>query len=168
MWPARDCCCCCWVASVVSNSVRPLRRQPPRLPRPWDSPGKNTGVGSISFSNAGKWKVKCEVAQLCPTLRDPMDGSLPGSSVHGIFQVLDWGAIAFSMQGSSLQNLQLVQLYIIRTTTQSKNKQKTQTDISPKKTYRCSRGTWKDVQPHWLLEKCKSKLQWVITSQQPE
>ena len=39
-----------------------------------------------------------EVAQLCPTLRDPMDCSLPGSSVHGIFQarVLEWGAIAFS------------------------------------------------------------------------
>ena len=38
-------CCCCWVTSVVSDSVRPHRRQPTRLPRPWDSPGKNTGVG---------------------------------------------------------------------------------------------------------------------------
>ena len=45
-----------------------------------------------------KVKSKSEVAQLCPTLRDPMDCSLPGSSVHGIFQarVLEWGAIAFS------------------------------------------------------------------------
>ena len=53
----RDCCCCCWVASVVSNSVRPHRRQPTRLCRPWDSPGKNTGVGCHLFHN-GKEK-KC-------------------------------------------------------------------------------------------------------------
>ena len=54
-----SCCCCCYVASVVSNSVRPHRRQPTRLPRPWDSPGKNTGVWvAISFSSAWKWKVK--------------------------------------------------------------------------------------------------------------
>ena len=52
------CCFCCQVTSVASNSVRPHRRQPTRLPRPWDSPGKNTGVGCISFSNAWKWKVK--------------------------------------------------------------------------------------------------------------
>ena len=45
-----------------------------------------------------KVKSESEVAQLCPTLRDPMDCSLPGSSVHGIFQarVLEWDAIAFS------------------------------------------------------------------------
>ena len=41
----KRCCCCCWVTSVVSDSVRPHRRQPTRLPCPWDSPGKNTGVG---------------------------------------------------------------------------------------------------------------------------
>ena len=58
---------------------------------------------AISFSNAWKWKVKVksesEVAQSCPTISDPMDCSLPGSSVHGIFQarVLEWGAIAFSL-----------------------------------------------------------------------
>ena len=45
-----------------------------------------------------KVKSKREVAQSCPTLSDPMDYSLPGSSIHGIFQarVLEWGAIAFS------------------------------------------------------------------------
>jgi len=45
-----------------------------------------------------KVKSESEVAQSCPTLGDPMDGSLPGSSIHGIFQakVLEWGAIAFS------------------------------------------------------------------------
>ena len=92
------CCCCCWVASVVSDSVRPHRRQPTRLPRPWDSPGKNTGVGCHFLLQCIKVKSESEVAQLYPTLSDPMDCSLPGSSIHGIFQarVLEWGAIAFS------------------------------------------------------------------------
>ena len=92
-------CCCCYVASVVSDSVRPQRRQPTRLPRPWDSSGKNTGVGCHFLLQCMKVKSASEVAQSCPTLRDPMDCSLPGSSVHGIFQarVLEWGAIAFSI-----------------------------------------------------------------------
>ena len=94
----RCCCCCCQVALVVSNSVRPHRRQPTRLPRPWDSPGKNTGVGCHFLLQCMKVKREREVAQSCPTLSDPMDYSLAGSSIHGIFQarVLEWGAIAFS------------------------------------------------------------------------
>ena len=74
------------------------RRQPTRLPYPWDSPGKNTGVG-CHFLQCMKVKSEREVAQSCPTLSDPMDCRLPGSSVHGIFQarVLEWGAIAFSI-----------------------------------------------------------------------
>ena len=69
------------------------------LPRLWDSPGKNTGVGCHFLLQCMKVKSQSEVAQSCPTLRNPMDGSLPGSSVHGIFQarVLEWGAIAFSL-----------------------------------------------------------------------
>ena len=88
------CCCCCYVASVLSDSVRPRRQQPTRLPHPWDSPGKNTGVGCHFLLQGMKVKSESEVAQLCPTLSDPMDCSLPGSSVHGIFQarVLEWGA----------------------------------------------------------------------------
>ena len=88
----------CQVASVVSNSVRPHRRPPTRLPRPQDSPGTNTGVGCHFLLQCVKVKSEREVAQSCPTLRDPMDCSLPGSSVHGILQarVLEWGAIAFS------------------------------------------------------------------------
>ena len=79
-------------------TVRPHRRQPTRLPRPWDSPGKNTGVGSHFLLQCMKVKSESEVAQSCPTLRDPTDCSLPGSSVHGILQAraLEWGAIAFS------------------------------------------------------------------------
>ena len=82
----------------MSDSVQPHRRQPIRLPRLWDSPGKNTGVGCHFLLQCMKVKSESEVAQLCPTLRNPMDYSLPGSSVHGIFQarVLEWGAITFS------------------------------------------------------------------------
>ena len=77
--------------------MRLQRQQPTRLPRPWDSPGKNTGVGCHFFLQCMKVKSESEVTQLCPTLSDPMDCSLPGSSVHGIFQarVLEWVAIAF-------------------------------------------------------------------------
>ena len=82
----------------MSDSVRPHRQLPTRLPHPWDSAGKNTGVGCHFLLQCMKGKSESEVAQLCPTLRDPMVCSLPGSSVHGIFQarVLEWGAIAFS------------------------------------------------------------------------
>ena len=82
----------------MSDSVRPHRRQPTRLLCPWDSPGKNTGVGCRFLLQCMKVKSESEVTQSCPTLHDPMDCSLPGSSVHGIFQarVLEWDAIAFS------------------------------------------------------------------------
>ena len=81
----------------MSDSVRPHRQQPTRLPCPWDSPGQNTGVGCHFLLQC--MKVKSEAAQSCPTLSDPMDCSLPGSSAHGIFQarVLEWVAIAFSI-----------------------------------------------------------------------
>ena len=83
--------------------MRPHRWQPTRLSRPWDSPGKNTGVGCHFFLQCMKVKSESEVAQLCPTVCDPMDCSPPGSSTQGIFQarVLEWGAIAFSMQSLS-------------------------------------------------------------------
>ena len=78
--------------------MRPHRWQPTRLPRPWDSPAKNTGVGCHFLLQCMKVKSESEVAQSCPTLSDPIDCSLPGSFVHGIFQarVLESGAIAFS------------------------------------------------------------------------
>ena len=81
----------------MSDSVRPRRWKPTRLPRPWDSPGKNTGVGCHFLLPCMKVKSESEVAQSCPTLSNPMDCSPPDSSVHGIFQarVLEWGAIAF-------------------------------------------------------------------------
>ena len=87
------------VTSVVSDSVRPHRWQATRHLCPWDSPGKNTGVGCHFLLQCMKVKSESEVAQSCPILSDPMDWSLRGSSIHGIFQarVLEWGAIAFSV-----------------------------------------------------------------------
>ena len=75
-----------------------------RLPCPWDSPGKNSGVGCHFLLQCMKVKSEREVAQWCLTLSDPMDCSLPGSSIHGIFQarVLEWGAIAFAALLSTL------------------------------------------------------------------
>ena len=75
--------------SFVSNSVRP---------HPWDSPGKNTGVGCHFLLQCIKVKSESEVAQSCLTLHNPRDCSPPGSSIHGVVQarVLEWGAIAFS------------------------------------------------------------------------
>ena len=83
---------------VVSDSVRPHRWQPTRLLHPWDSPGKNTGVGCHFLLQCMKVKRESEVAQSCPTLSDLMNCSLPGSPVPGIFQArtLEWGAISFS------------------------------------------------------------------------
>ena len=90
----------------MSNSVRPQRRQPTRLPRPWDSPGKNTGVGCHFLFQCMKVKSESEVTQACPIPSDPMDYSLPSSSVHGIFQarVLEWGAFAFSKDNELIIN----------------------------------------------------------------
>ena len=82
----------------MSDSVQLHRWQPTRLPRPWDSPGKNTGVGCSFLLQCRKVKNESEVSQSCPTPSDSMDCSPPGSSVYGIFQVrvLELGAIAFS------------------------------------------------------------------------
>ena len=80
----------------------PIDGQPTRLPRPWDSSGKNTGVGCHFLLQCMKVKSESDVAQSCLTLSDPMDWSPPSSSVHGILQarILEWAAISFS-RGSS-------------------------------------------------------------------
>ena len=103
-------CCCCCIASVVSDSVWPHRWQPTRLPRPWDSPSKNTGVGCHFLLQCMTVKSESEVAQSCLPLSDPVDCSPPGSSIHGIFQarVLEWGAIAFSTHALRLEELILL------------------------------------------------------------
>ena len=90
----------------------PHRRQPTRLPHPWDSPGKNTGVGCHFLLQCMKVKSENEVTQSCPTLSDPMDCSPPGSSVHGTFQagVQDWGAIAFSVDWTQILHTHKVKI----------------------------------------------------------
>ena len=104
----------------MSDSVRPQRRQPTRLPCPWDSPGKNTGVGCHFLLQCMKVKSESEVTQSYPTLSDPMDCSPPGSSAHGIFQarVLEWGAIAFSNpkteKGQILRNYLIIFLWRVK------------------------------------------------------
>ena len=101
----------------MSDSVRPHRQQPTRLPRPWDSPGKNTGVGCHFLLQCMKVKSESGVTQSCPTLSDPMDCSPSGSSVHWVFQarVLEWGAIAFSELTQYHQAI-LLQLEIFKKT----------------------------------------------------
>ena len=94
-------CCCCKVTSVLSDSVRPHRRQPARLPYPWDSPGNNTGVGCHFLLQCMKVKSESAVTQSCPTLSDPMDCSLPGSSIHGIFQAEYWSGVPLPSPHSS-------------------------------------------------------------------
>ena len=91
----------------MSDSVRPHRRQPTKLPHPWDSPVKNTGVGCHFLLQCMKVKSESEVTQSCLTLSNPMDCSPLGSSIHGIFQarVLEWGAIAFSVQVTRVRQI---------------------------------------------------------------
>ena len=102
------CCCCSYVTSVVSDSVRPHRRKPTRLLCPWDSSGKNTGVGCHFLLQCMKVKSESEVAQLCQTPSDLMDCSLPGSSVHGIFP---GKSTVVPCQFSSVQSLSRVRLF---------------------------------------------------------
>ena len=93
----------------MSDSVRPHRRQPTRLPCPWDSPGKNTGVACHFLLQCIKVKSESEVAQLCPTLSDLMDCSLPGSSIHRISQARVLGHCKSSAKGKVHSNTGLPQ-----------------------------------------------------------
>ena len=97
------------VAQSCPTLSDPTDCSPPGSPRPWDSPGKNSGVGCHFLLQCMKVKSESDVAQSCLTLSDPVDCSLPGSSIHGIFQarVLEWGATAsaykLNKQGDNMQ-----------------------------------------------------------------
>ena len=97
-----------------------------QAPHPWDSPGKNTGVSCHFLLQCMKVKSETEVAKSCPTLSDPMDCSLPGSSVHGIFQAraLEWGAIAFSDTGYTFSYLTAFTLSMLLKTREVKKTHK--------------------------------------------
>ena len=96
----------------MSDSAQPQRREPTRFPRPWDSPGKHTGVGCHFLLQCMKVKSESEVAQSCLTLSNRMDCSPPGSSVHGIFQakVLEWGVPFTKLEKSCLSGLIFITL----------------------------------------------------------
>ena len=104
----------------MSDSVRPHRRQPTRLPRPWDSPGNNTGVGCHFLLQCMKVKSENEVAQLCPTLSDRMDcptrllcpWDFPGKSTGVGCHCLLWRyLLAFSNCGKKVKSLSRVWLF---------------------------------------------------------
>ena len=88
------CCCCCCVASVVSDSVWPQRRQPTRLPRPWDSPGKNTGVGCHFLLQCMKVKSESEVTQSCPTLVTPWTAAHQAPPSTGFSRQKYWSGVS--------------------------------------------------------------------------
>ena len=100
---------CCQVASVVSDSVQPPRWKPTKLPRPWDSTGKNTGVGCHFLLQCTHACMHAKSLQSCPTLCDPIGGSPPGSSVPGILQarILEWVAISFSTMVNQIRSDQI-------------------------------------------------------------
>ena len=103
-------------AALLQSSptlCNPIDGSPPGSLHSWDSPGKNTGGGCHFFLQCMKVKRESEVTQSCLTLSNPMDCSLPGSSIHGIFQtrVLEWGAIAFSASTLSFEHLCHFQLF---------------------------------------------------------
>jgi len=77
----------------VSDSVRPHRRQPTRLPRPWDSPGKNTGVGCHFLLQRMKVKSKSEVAQLCPTVVTPWTAAYQAPPSMGFSRQKYWSGV---------------------------------------------------------------------------
>ena len=88
----------------MSDSVRPHKQQPIRLLCPWDSPGKNTGVGCHFLLQCMKVKNESEVAQSCPTLSDPMDCSPPVSSVHGFSRQEYWSGVPSPIASMHLFN----------------------------------------------------------------
>ena len=88
----------------MSDSARPHRRQPTRLPCPWDSPGKNTGVGCHFLLQCMKVKSESEVTESFPTLSNPMDCSLPGSYIHGMFPLPEINSFLMNQQ-LSLENV---------------------------------------------------------------
>ena len=138
----------------MSDSVRPRRQQPTRLSHPWDSPGKNTGVGCHFLLQCMKVESESEVAQSYPTLSDPMNCSLPGSSIHGIFQarVLESGAIAFTQKiHYKIIEVMLVQKRNFLKFWKQWRKKSTQLQVHNTKNRNCLNSSPKVNQTDWSL-----------------
>ena len=104
-WDPCFCCCCCCIASVVSDSVWPQRRQPTRPRRPWDSPSKNTGVVAISFSNACKWKLKVKSLSHVRLLATPWTAAYQAPLSMGFSRREYWSGVPLPTLKSGLMNL---------------------------------------------------------------
>ena len=100
------------VASVVSDSVRPHRRQPTRLPRPWDSPDKNTGVGCPFLLQCMKEKSQSEVAQLCPTLVTPWTAAHQAPPSMGFSRQKYWSGVPSPSPRNGIGRIKLPELFI--------------------------------------------------------
>ena len=87
-----DPCCCC-VTSVMSDSVQPHRQQPTRLPHPWDSPGKNSGVAFHFLLQCMKVKSGSEVTQSCPTLATPWTAAYQAPPPMGFSRQEYWSGV---------------------------------------------------------------------------
>ena len=85
----------------MSDSVQPQRRQPTRLPRPWDSPGKSTGVGCHFLLQCMKVKCENEVTQLCPTLSDPWTAAYQAHPSMGFSRQEYWSGLPLPSSSSS-------------------------------------------------------------------
>ena len=83
----------------MSNSVRPYRRQPTRLPRPWDSPGKNSRVVAISSSNAWKWKVKVKSLSHVRLLATPWTSAHQAPPSMGLSRQEYWNGVPLPSPG---------------------------------------------------------------------
>ena len=95
-WETGFCCCC--VTSVVSDPVRPHRRQPTRLPRPWDSPGKNTGVGCHFLLQCMEWKVKVKSLSRVWLLATPWTAAYQAPPSMGFARQEYWSGVPLPSQ----------------------------------------------------------------------
>ena len=105
------CCCCCWVASVVSDSVRPHRRQPTSLPHPWDSPGKNTGVGCHFLLQCMKVKSESEVSlSRVRLLATPWTAAYQAPPPTGFSRQEYWGGLPLPSPQTSLDKFKKIEI----------------------------------------------------------
>ena len=105
--------CCCCVALVVSDSVQPHRRQPTRLPCPWDSPGKNTGVGCHFLLQCMKVKSQSEVIQSCPTLATPWTAAFQAPLSMGFYRQKYWNGVQLPSPLSLVQRCTIFRYFRI-------------------------------------------------------
>ena len=90
----------------MSDSVRPQRRQPTRLPCPWDSPGKNTGVGCHFLLQCMKVESESEVAQSCPTLTTPWTAAHQAPLSMGFSRQMYWSGVPLPSLGTGVGGTQ--------------------------------------------------------------